>query len=33
VPGLIRLIDSGLPSGRYHVEDVAETDPVLEPAR
>ncbi len=27
VPGLVRLIESGLPSGRYHVEDVPELEP------
>ena len=32
VPGLVRLLESRLPSGRYHVEDVPEPDDVLEPA-
>jgi hypothetical protein len=33
VPGLVRLVESRLPSGRYHVEDVPDPDDVLEPVR
>ena len=34
VPGLVRLVERRLPSGRYYVEDVPEpVDDVLEVAR